>query len=284
MVSPMRSNQESIVKKVGQNPGPIVAVFAGVHGNERAGIMAMEKVLDEVRIENGTAYFIFANPEAIARNTRFVEKNLNRLFTVKNTVGQTAEEKRARELMLILDQCDALLDLHGYNSTEDEPFIITDKEGLDMAAQLDFKHIVMGISKVGEGGTDCYMTTKGKSGLCLECGSNFRPEQYVPLAEKSIYQFLQFYGLVKKRVPFSSVKQTYFAVEEIVIRQTDDFTFTKPYRSFDKLEPGQVYARDGGKEYVAHDNQYIIFPRPDQVIGQEAFMLIRQINNPKLGV
>jgi len=266
---------QSITKVIGQMPGSTVAVFAGIHGNERAGVLAMNKVRQSIHVNKGVVYFVLANPEAVAQSVRYLEKNLNRLFDPGNT-GQTIEDRRARELMKILDQSDALLDLHGYNGPEDEPFIITGKKGLEIAKRLDFRHVVSEISKAGDGATDCYMESIDKPGLCLECGSNFRPEQYVGLAEKSIYQFLQFYGLIDEIVPFNSVNQNTFNVKNIVIRQSDNFSFSRDYKNFDKLEADSVFARDGERAYVAKENEYIIFPRPNQKIGQEAFTIIEK--------
>ncbi len=71
---------ETIIKKTSENPGKIIAIFCGVHGNERAGIIAAEKALQELVITAGTVYFVFANPRAIEIGKRFVEKNLNRCF------------------------------------------------------------------------------------------------------------------------------------------------------------------------------------------------------------
>jgi succinylglutamate desuccinylase len=60
--------------------GPSVSIFSGVHGNELAGIEAVKKAIEKVKIKKGKVYFVFANEEAILRNTRYVQKNLNRCF------------------------------------------------------------------------------------------------------------------------------------------------------------------------------------------------------------
>src|SRR3989344_445670 len=269
---------ELITKVISAKPGKTVAVFAGIHGNEKAGVMALEKVLKTFQLDAGTAYFVIANPEAVKLNVRFIEKNLNRLFFTSND-GQTTEDERARELMKVLDECDALLDLHGYNGEEDSPFIITDGEGLEVASKLDFGYIITGINKAGDGATDCYMTEQGKPGLCLECGSNFHPEKYAALAEKSIYQFLKFYGLVESAPGFDSREQKLFKTGEIAIRQSETFAFDREYQNFDELKSGAVFATDGENKYTAKENEYIIFPRPNQKIGQESFMLVSRINS-----
>lgn len=263
---------ESIYIFKGQNPGKTVAIFAGIHGNEKAGVLAMEQVVKNFTLDAGTAYFVFANPLAIEKNVRFVERNLNRRFYTYNR-GKTLEDKRARELMKLLNSCDALLDLHGYNSAEDEPFIITNHPDHPLVQRLDFPVVVTGFGALSKGATDGYMEKCGKVGLCLECGSNYFPEKYVPLAVKSIYSFLRYHGLL----PATNepvIKKHVFQLEKIVKKQTSEFSFDRPYRNFDALTPGQVFARDGQKQYKAGENMFILFPRPDQLIGHEAFFQI----------
>lgn len=265
---------ESIIKKSGKFPGKSVAVFAGIHGDEKAGIMALSEVAKKITIERGTAYFVIANPKAVELGQRMVSKNLNRLFLKGNT-GSSWEDRRARELMQILDGCDALLDLHGYNGPEKTPFIITEKNGLNLADTLPFEYVVSGISQVDDGGTDCYMSANNKVGLCLECGSNLEAEKYVELAEESIYRFLDYYSLINSQLPVIRQSQKIFNVVSIVTRQSQSFYFDRPYYNFDKLIAGKVFATDGDKKYIAGQGEYIIFPRPNQVIGQEVFTLLR---------
>ncbi|MDF1682786.1 MAG: succinylglutamate desuccinylase/aspartoacylase family protein [Patescibacteria group bacterium] len=54
---------------------------------------------------------MYANLEAIKQNVRFTEKNMNRCF-LKEQNGNIYEEKRAKEIMEILDKSDYLLDIH----------------------------------------------------------------------------------------------------------------------------------------------------------------------------
>lgn len=260
----------------GSKSGKTVAVFAGIHGNEKAGVMALGQAIKEIELVAGTVYFVFANPPAIKANVRLIKKNLNRLFLSKNK-GRAWEDKRARELMKILDSCDALLDLHGYNSPEDTPFIITDGPGVEVAKIFDVDKVVVGIDPIVPGGTDGYMLNCSKVGICLECGSNDRPKQYVGLAEKAVYQFLQYYGLIESEVTNNQKKQQVFKVVSMVKKQTGDFAFDKPYANFDALTPGSVFATDGSTKYIAKANQSIIFPRPNEKIGQDAFTVIKSI-------
>lgn len=270
-------NKNSIFTKKGSMPGKTLAVFAGVHGNEKAGVEALKRILKEIKVEKGTVYFVFANPEAIKKNIRQINKNLNRCF-LKNNKGKSVEDKRARELMKILDKCDALLDLHASNSKEATPFIICEKKAYDIAEKMNFEIISSGWNRIEPGGTDGYMFEQGKPALCLECGSVFKLNQNIKLAEKSAYQFLQFFGCIEKKVTFSRRKKRRFIkATRAVTKKTNNFSFRKKFNDFEKLKNGEIIATDGRKKYIAGKNELIIFPNAKGPVGSEAFIIGKDI-------
>ncbi len=267
------SSMKSIIETVtGHKPGPTLAVFAGIHGNEIAGIQAVRSLQDQLQINAGTVHFVMANMRAIEQNVRYTEKNLNRCFIPGND-GTTYEDTLARQLMSLLDGCDALLDLHGYSSDDDEPFLIGEAETFELASKLGFSIISSGWATSEPGGTDGYMHSLGKIGLCAECGSNFHPDQYVSLAKKTIKQFLQHFGAIEPLVDFDQLPQKTIQALKAVKKQTDRFSFDRDYKNFDALTPGAIFARDDETEYRAEKDQFIIFPRANCKVGEEAFTI-----------
>jgi succinylglutamate desuccinylase len=266
--------QQSVYIKEGVKPGKTLAVFCGVHGNETAGILAVKKVLNEIKIDAGKVYFVFANPKAIEQGVRFTKKNLNRCF-LKNQSGDTYEEKRARELMPILDECDALLDLHASNIPNSTPFIIFEEPARGCVEMLDFPIISTGWDALEPGATDGYMFQQGKPAICAECGYAARGEEYASLAENTIYNFLQFYGAIKGDATLKRVgKQKYLHVDEVIIKEKDSFVFTKMYEDFETLPAGHCFATDSeGKEYVVEKERVIVFANPNKEMGGEACIL-----------
>ncbi|MEK7202658.1 MAG: hypothetical protein AAB669_03995 [Patescibacteria group bacterium] len=69
--------------------------------------------------------------------------------------------------------------------------------------------------------------------------------------------------------------------EDVVVvsikKQTADCSFDKPYANFDALTPGSVFATDGPTKYIAKANQSIIFPRPNEKVGQDVFTVIEEV-------
>jgi len=102
------------------------------------------------------------------------------------------EEKRAIELMKVLDKCEALLDLHAYNEPyiESVPFAICEKNCLEIVKNFDVEYALTGIDKIEKGGTDGYMFNSGKIGICVELGSIENYEKFIDLGIKTSYQFL----------------------------------------------------------------------------------------------
>lgn len=264
---------QDIIKKSGEKSGKKLAVFAGVHGNEKAGVFALEKLIKDLEIEAGEVYFVYANPRAIEQDVRYTEKNLNRCFFKE--AGDSYEEKRAKELMPILDECDALLDLHASNNKEATPFIICGEDCREIVKIFDFGIVSFGWDDIEPGATDGYMYNQGKPGICLECGSVYQSEENSDLAYNSALQFLNYFGAISRPVEYNRKPQKVVQVFQAPKKKTNDFSFVKEFADFEELIPGQVFARDGQEEYVAKENECIIFPNSDKRIGDEVFVLGR---------
>lgn len=267
--------KNDMVKKTGERPGKKLAVFAGVHGNEKAGVFALERLIKNLEIEAGEVYFVYANPRAIEQDVRYTEKNLNRCFLEKTS--DSYEEKRARELMSILDECDALLDLHASNNKEATPFVICEKDYREIAKIFNFEIVSFGWDDIEPGATDGYMYKQSKPGIGLECGSVYQSEENSDLAYNSVLQFLNYFGVISKPVEYNQKPQKVVQVFQAAKKKTEDFSFVKDFADFEELTPGQVFARDGKEEYVARENECIIFPNSKKKIGEEVFILGRFI-------
>jgi len=105
---------------IGNKPGPLFICMAGMHGNETAGVDAVETVFQLLQLEphvnptfnyNGTFLGILGNAEAYHQQKRFIAKDLNRIWTPENVrrVKETpyeklqAEDKELRELVELIE-------------------------------------------------------------------------------------------------------------------------------------------------------------------------------------
>lgn len=265
-----------IVTITGPQPGPVVAIFAGVHGNERAGVYALQQLIPDLKITKGTVHFAFANPPAIEANVRMVTKNLNRCFYAGND-GTDAEDIRARELMQVLDSCDALLDLHMFYDKKNKPFVICEDNAVDIAQRFDVDIISTNWTEVEPGGTDGYMYQNGKIGICVECGPLELSEEYTDFAIQTVYQFLNFFDMTNKLVPVSVKKKRLVKAIRAVNKTSPSFVLTPGMYDFQKLTSGQVLATDGEDEFTAQSGECIIFPHYAARVGEEAYIIGQEI-------
>src|SRR3989339_1470340 len=117
---------ENIITLTGKEPGPVITIMGGIHGDEVCGVHVID-IIKNWEIKRGILHLIYGNPKAIEQNVRCVETNLNRLFLPENKISNndknTYEYQRSREILPFLHQSQALLDIHASFTPESFPFI-----------------------------------------------------------------------------------------------------------------------------------------------------------------
>ncbi len=257
-------------------PGPALAIFAGTHGNEMAGVYALQKLTPTLNPTCGKIYIAFVNPAAIQANSRMINKNLNRCFIIDNK-GDFPEDKRAIELMAVLDKCDALLDLHMSYGDTGEPFVICEDNALNLASKFDVGIISTNWTKVEPGAADGYMFTQGKIGVCVECGPIDKSKEYTDFAVKTIFQFLEYFEVLPKKVGFSKMSKRLIVANKSIYKMSNKFKIKNGYKNFDRLKTGEIIAVDDGVEYMAKKGECIIFPHYNARVGEEACVIGEEI-------
>jgi succinylglutamate desuccinylase len=121
----------------GQHPGALVVVFAAVHGNETAGVQALQETFALLEAEakyrtafrfEGALLGILGNKQALEAGKRFIQRDLNRIWEPDeierilrtNPEARQAEDREAAEILSLVRETirqsnpDALilLDLH----------------------------------------------------------------------------------------------------------------------------------------------------------------------------
>ena len=265
----------SIIEKKGKLPGKTTALFAGIHGNEKVGVMVLERLEKDLTVKAGKVFLVYGNPPAIQADKRLLAKNLNRLFSAENQ-GDAYEDKRAQELMQVLDQCDAVLDIHSYNSIEGQQFSFCESNGYDVIQLMDFPIIVSRFNPdptIHSRTVTGYVNKNGGVGICIECGTSNKAEEFFPLALKSSYQFLQYFGNIDPIVSYDSVERQFIGNDRMLYKKTNDFRFVKDFKDFEPLPEGKPFAFDGDEALLAGKDECIIFPRPHVAIGGEVCVI-----------
>ncbi len=264
---------EEITQLKGKDKGAMSIVLVGVHGDEKCGVEALEKILPTLEIERGTVLFGYGNPHAIEANKRYTESNLNRMFNDELLTPKekdSYEYQRAQFLKSYLNKADALLDIHASSIPNSKAFVICEANAGEIVKFFPINLVVSGFDKVEPGGTDYYMNTRGKIGICLECGYMKNP-QTIKVAEESIFAFLKAKGhMVDNLTP---QKQSYVQMFQKYFAKTDKFTLSKPFENFEVVLKNQIIGIDGSEEIKAPKRSLILFAHNGTKIGDEVFLL-----------
>lgn len=266
--------REEIIELKGEAPGPTSIILAGVHGDELCGPLAFEKILPNLTIERGQVFFGYGNPQAIEKNVRQLETNLNRMFKSDEDLNEqdknSYEYKRAQFLKIYLDQSSALLDIHASSDPKSPPFIICEANGEETARCLPVNLVVSGFDKIEPGGTDYYMNKNGNIGVCIECGYRGDPTTS-QTAETAIINFLISRGHITGSI--ETHKQSPIKIFNLYFSQTNHFRLAKDFADFTKIKSGEIIGLDGNKEIRAPKDCAILFAQNTNKIGDEAFLL-----------
>jgi succinylglutamate desuccinylase len=252
-----------------QKPGPIITIIAGTHGDEICGVKAFKKVIPNIKLKKGKVYFILGNIKAIKINRRQYQYNLNRLYKddslIDNKTKQTYEYKRSREIMQYLNNSEALLDIHSSMSKNSTPFAICEKPFIKIAKVLPVKIIATGFATIEPGGTDDYMFSKGKVGICIECGNHISDLSDYNAIE-SIYRFLNYFNMVD--IPSVKIVNVYS-----IYKTKNNFKPIKSFKDFEQIKKGNLIGYDGNKKIISKKDNFILFARKRTKSNKEAFIL-----------
>lgn len=265
---------EDFFELVGKKSGPTSIILAGIHGDEKCGVEAIQKILPNIEIERGKVLFGYGNPRAIEANKRYIEVNLNRMFKddqeISDKEKNSYEYHRAQLIKKYLNQSDALLDIHASFTVKSKPFLICEENAKNIVEYLPVDLVVSGFDEVEPGGTDYYMNSMNKIGICIECGYLGDPESSL-IAEQSIYAFLAARLHITSSIAHQ--EQSYIHVNDLYITKTDNFVLQKSFHDFEEISKGQIIGVDGKLQVRAQKDGVILFARNRKQVGEEAFLL-----------
>ena len=276
-------------KNKGTSKGPTIAIIGGIHGDEKIGVLAINKLKKLIKKEEvfGKIYFIFGNPYAYKKNKRFLRHDMNRLFKSNGVqLGKkpSLEQKRAFEIAKILKKTDFMLDIHSTQKPS-VPFVYCklSPRHLELARIFETKFIV-GPAKGAKipslsACTDDYVNSHGGIGITYESGWN----RDLKVLGKVIQKTMEFLKKIqanpeacdKRSVPFKK-NPIIIGLYKEVIPKTSAFGLTKDFRNFDFIKKGELIAHDGKRRITVKQDSYIIFPKTQFIVGKPACYLGRR--------
>lgn len=267
--------------------GPHVCLVALTHGNEIAGAIVLDRLLQEMlRPRHGRLTLVFANLDAFSRfepedptASRFLEEDLNRVWHPEVLEGprRSSELRRARALRPVLDSADVLLDLHSMIWPSEPLFLAgASRESIPLAAALGEPPMIVADQghEAGQRLID-YAATRGRRSLILEGGWHWEPET-VARMEQVARRLLALTGVVPGEVPPQPAPRLARVTHRVTARRPD-FTFVQPWRGGTVIrEAGTLIAMDGAEEVrTPHDDCLLVMPMLLAQPGQTAVRLAK---------
>ncbi len=300
----------------GNTPGPVLVCVAGMHGNEPAGVEALERVLDTLTVEayriEGTFVAVRGNQAALAEQVRFVDNDLNRHWTRERigrvtldrdpdpSVSEDADLLQLHDLISdLLDQASGesyVLDLHT-TSGRSAPFgtVGDTMRNRRFAMQLPLP-LIMGLEEHLEGTMLEFFNDRGHVTLGFEGGPH-KDASSVDRTEAAVWLALEAAGmlpdpraatrLADARAFLSRLSRNLPRVLEVRHRHfvgpKDQFTMRPGYASFQEVAENEHLADDETGPVIAPETGIILMPLY-QPAGDDGFFITREFNQFWLSV
>lgn len=282
--------------------GPLLLVSGGIHGNEPSGVIALQKVFQELEKTkpeiNGTLLGISGNHEALNKNQRYIDEDLNRVWTKENMKSgkiESHEEKEMYEILEVLkDYSESdyskryFMDCHT-TSSDSLPYLsVQDVHDNDAWSRHFPTYIVRGFSDIITGDFDHYLSRSGLTGFVFEAGQH-ESETSVENHEGMIWLCLkEACDLDLKKIPsypecvenFKTKNAPDQKVFDIAyrhgIKNDDDFKMEPGFENFQEIKKNDLLAVQNGKEIRSKWNARIFMPLY-QNQGNDGFFVIEEV-------
>lgn len=300
---------DRLIAKFDSETGPALFVSAGLHGNEPAGVLALQEVVAEIQARdlrlNGSFYGVAGNLPALAQKKRYLKQDLNRLWKVaileQLKSGKTVKHPDAGELNELIDVFELaqevlkkkgkkyFIDLHT-TSSQSIPFIPVNDTLLNRSFTKNLPiPSVLGIEEFLQGAFLSYINEYKVVALGFEAGQHDDP-QSVYYHKAMIWLSLLNTGIVKEKdVPqanefirsFKKLCDKYDRFYEIrrrfKVEENSGFVMMPGYKSFDMIRKDDLLAHDHSGPIRALEGGNIFMPLY-QSQGAEGFFIIRPVS------
>ena len=289
-------------------PAPTLLVVAGLHGNEPAGIVAVESVLATIArrglTPRGTLVALRGNRRALAVGKRYLERDLNRGWSAdvvaavrEGAEPASPEDEERRELIAALDQVIAaargplvVLDLHT-TSASGVAFAMVGGDTRQRAFAARFPlPVVSGLFGRIRGTLLEYLASVGFLALGIEGGQNDRPESalhheallWLALVELQMLHPFAVPDLEEHRARLAGARGALPHVVHVHHRHAlwpdDRFQMEPGFANLQRIREGELLARDRHGEIRAPETGVLLMPLY-QALGDDGFFLGREVGN-----
>jgi len=227
-------------------------------------------------LQKGSVTFVpVCNPEATAKNVRYVEENLNRIF--KPTKHPRSYEARlANTLTALVNTHDVLLDIHS-TTAQGIPFMYLDfptARNKAWAHTLGPKAAVVGwpelYKTLGKAHTSFDTTTyahsQNKDTLLIECGQH-EADTAENVAYNAIRNTLTHYQLTKGRAQTQKLKMA--KIDRAFFRKEGEELANRHWKHLDSVKKGRPLIITNAGPILAPYDGYVVMPKHNAPVGHD---------------
>jgi succinylglutamate desuccinylase len=305
-----------IGKYTGNERGPLLVITAGMHGNEPAGVRALDLFFKMIEVEpitnpdfsyKGEIIGIIGNLQAYSQGKRFIKKDINRSWQtdVIHHIKQADksqlkdEDLEIRDILDIIDEEIArvnpdelyLLDLHT-TSSDGGIFCIAsnNKKSIAIAHEIHAP-VILGLMNDISGTTLHYFNEKNmglpSTAIAFEGGHHDDP-QSINRCIAAIVNFLRAIGVVRpehieNRHDYILQQYSRYLPEivEVVykfhIQENNRWQMKPGYKNFQPVAAGEILARYDGQDVRAVMDGMILMPLY-QSQGNDGFFIVKSVD------
>ncbi|WP_377178702.1 succinylglutamate desuccinylase/aspartoacylase domain-containing protein [Namhaeicola litoreus] len=303
----IKKNRERIIGKVLNNLDDQTFIFfAGIHGNEKAGVLAARRVLTQLEKQKdnvqGNVYFIYGNKKALDQEVRYLQEDLNRIWSlnriekIKDNIDENNPEefeqfeiyKAVKDIITKHRGTKYFIDLHT-TSSPTQPFItISDSLNNRKFSSCFSVPVILGLEEYLNGPLLTFMNEYGYISLGFEAGEHYSQEA-IDNCEAFIWLSLYFghclkkkeiigFDVFDKRLNKSSKNNDFFQIDfRYSIQKDENFKMINGFVNFDEITKDKLLAYSDGKEIRAV-NKGLIFMPLYQNLGEDGFFIIHKIS------
>lgn len=286
--------------------GPLNILLGGIHGNESAGVKAINKVFEEIKNHrvpvHGTLIGIAGNLQAISKNQRYIDYDLNRcwfedkiaqVYRKNNTQAEDIELHAIHELIISYRNRHKkgekiIMDLHTTSSEKGNFVVIPQNEARHPIVRALKQPVVVDLHQYLKGTLLRYFQDRGFLAFAFE-GGMIGTKEAVDLHVAGIWELLQATGGVPQDIDKSFLRQ-YKNLEEYsktlphlikvlyhhLIDDEDSFVMNPGYENFQPVAKGEVVAHDKSGPVKAPVKGLMFLPLY-QKIGNDGFFIVEEI-------
>lgn len=297
----------------GAEPGPLLICIGGIHGNEKAGVFAIEEIFrlleKEPAVNPGFRYHgelvgIRGNLAALASGNRFIHRDLNRMLSsgdlqnilAKDRADLLPEEKECLELIQTTEAIIAeakplftlILDFH---TTTADGGIFTicanDPKSRELALGLHAP-VILGIAEGLKGTTIEYFNAPDRQQFCIvfEAGTHDDPGS-VHRSVAAIVNCMRSIGAVDPgdvdhRHDGLLISMAKGLPRVTILRYhyrldgSENFVMREGFSNFQQVRKGEVLATNETGNIQAPIDGLILMPKY-QPLGEDGFFIVEQM-------